>query len=150
MILRWQGSDAGQSDTGTRWIRTNAQTKFEALLPAGPDPAGDPGQGASCRTTIPSGYFPDGQLTDQDPTWRHRSKWGGTGSLWFPHVYMPNQNPYDNSGAAAGGRWDYGPWFWPIFGTAAGLVHGEIKNPYYDPANAPWEPPYIPGTPEQR
>jgi FtsP/CotA-like multicopper oxidase with cupredoxin domain len=100
------------------------------------------------KTFVPdntsSGYFPDGQLTDQDPTWD--PKWGGTGSLWFPHVYMPNQNPYDNSGANAMGRWDYGPWFWPIFGTAAGLVHGEIPNPYADPA-APWEPPMIPGTP---
>ena len=24
-----------------------------------------------------------------------RRKWGGTGNLWFPHVYMPNQNPND-------------------------------------------------------
>jgi FtsP/CotA-like multicopper oxidase with cupredoxin domain len=101
---------------------------------------------------IPSGYFPDGQLTDQDPTW-NRAKWGGPaagaasdGSLWFPHVYMPNQNPYDNSGANAMGRWDYGPWFWPIFGTSAGLVHGEVANPYAN-AKAPWEPPFIPGTP---
>jgi len=93
----------------------------------------------------PSGYFPDGQLTTQDPTWL--PKWGGTGNLWFPHVYMPNQNPYDNSGAAPMGRWDYGPWFWPIFGTSAGLLHGEVANPYFDPTNAPWEPPMIPGTP---
>jgi FtsP/CotA-like multicopper oxidase with cupredoxin domain len=96
-----------------------------------------------------SGYFPDGQLTDQDPTWQDgvaAHNWGGTGSLWFPHVYMPNQNPYDNSGAAPMGRWDYGPWFWPIFGTAAGLVHGEVSNPYATAA-APWEPPMIPGTP---
>jgi FtsP/CotA-like multicopper oxidase with cupredoxin domain len=83
--------------------------------------------------TNASGYFPDGQLTNQDPTW-NSAKWGGVGSLWFPHVYMPNQNPYDNSGAAPMGRWDYGPWFWPIFGTSAGLVHGEVANPYATPA----------------
>jgi hypothetical protein len=98
---------------------------------------------------IPSGYFPDGQLTDQDPTWKFGMRdhgWGGLGQLWFPHVYMPNQNPYDNSGSNAVGRWDYGPWFWPLFGTASGLVHGEIPNPWASPAR-PWEPPMIPGTP---
>ena len=37
------------------------------------------------------------------------------GSLWFPHVYMPNQNPNDLSGANPMGRVDYGAWFWPVF-----------------------------------
>ena len=52
-----------------------------------------------------------------DPTWI----WGCTpgmamtGDLWLPHVYMPNQNPADPTGANAFGRWDYGPWFWPVF-----------------------------------
>jgi len=93
----------------------------------------------------PSGYFPNGQLAAQDPTW-DTSKWSGTGGLWFPHVYMPNQNPYDDSGVAPMGRWDYGPWFWPIFGTSAGLQHGEVPNPYAN-ASSPWEPPMIPGVP---
>ena len=45
-----------------------------------------------------------------DPTWN----WGRPhGSLWFPHVYMPNQNPWDLTGANAMGRWDYALWFWP-------------------------------------
>jgi FtsP/CotA-like multicopper oxidase with cupredoxin domain len=79
----------------------------------------------------------------QDPTWN----WGtnpptpNTGDLWLPHVYMPNQNPYDDSGAAAMGRWDYGPWFWPVFPP----VNGEIPNPYF--GTSPVEPPTIPGTP---
>jgi FtsP/CotA-like multicopper oxidase with cupredoxin domain len=66
-----------------------------------------------------------------DPTWN----WGtapparNTGDLWFPHVYMPNQNPSDMSGANNFGRWDYGPWFWPPLTAAAGLVHGEIPSP---------------------
>ena len=65
----------------------------------------------------------------QDPTWN----WGttaptpNTGDLWLPHVYMPNQNPYDDTGANAMGRWDYGPWFWPVFPPA----NGEIPNPYF-------------------
>lgn len=91
------------------------------------------------KTFVPD----DAQLAAQDPTW-DKAKWGGLGNLWFPHVYMPNQNPYDVSGANPMGRWDYGPWFWPPF---TGLEHGPVDNPYYDPVNKPWEPPMIPGTP---
>ena len=36
------------------------------------------------------------------------------------------------------------PWFWP---PATRLVNGPVANPYYDPANAPWEPPLNPGVP---
>jgi FtsP/CotA-like multicopper oxidase with cupredoxin domain len=94
-------------------------------------------------------------INGQDPTWN----WGTgprvagkitkaiTGDLWIPHVFMPNQNPYDLSGANAFGRWDYAPWFWP---PAGDLVHGPIANPYYTggPGTAaPWEPPVMPATP---
>jgi FtsP/CotA-like multicopper oxidase with cupredoxin domain len=73
-------------------------------------------------------FVPDlTQLGATDPTW-DVTNWGGTGNLWFPHVYMPNQNPNDPNGANAFGRWDYGPWFWPPVTTAAGLVHGELPN----------------------
>ena len=55
-----------------------------------------------------------------DPLWASNPKWGQTlGSLWFPHVYMPNQNPNDLSGANPMGRLDYGAWFWPVFPSAA-------------------------------
>jgi FtsP/CotA-like multicopper oxidase with cupredoxin domain len=111
-------------------------------------------QGLINSGTIPSAEVPliiqdktfvpnDQQLAAEDPTW-DKSKWGGLGNLWFPHVYMPNQNPGDISGAAPMGRWDYGPWFWPPY---TGLAHGPIPNPYYDPVNASWEPPTVPGTP---
>ena len=111
-------------------------------------------QGLITKGVIPSAEMPlviqdktfvpnDQQLAAEDPTW-DKSKWGGLGNLWFPHVYMPNQNPGDISGAAPMGRWDYGPWFWPPY---TGLVHGPIHNPYYDPVNAPTEPPTVPGTP---
>jgi FtsP/CotA-like multicopper oxidase with cupredoxin domain len=74
-----------------------------------------------------------------DPTWN----WGtAQGSLWFPHVYMPNQNPWDMSGANAMGRWDYALWFWPPYNGI--LKHGTLPNPY---AANPGEPPEIPGTP---
>jgi FtsP/CotA-like multicopper oxidase with cupredoxin domain len=80
-----------------------------------------------------------------DPTWN----WGTTrptphtGDLWFPHVYMPNQNPNKESGASDFGRWDYGPWFWPPFSAAAGLIHGPVQIGVND-SN---EPIYAPGTP---
>ncbi len=75
-------------------------------------------------------------LAAQDPTW-DTANWGGLGSLWFPHVYMPNQNPADEEGANAMGRWDYGPWFWPPVTT---VKHPAIPNPV--PGG-----PDIPGTP---
>ena len=84
-------------------------------------------------------------IASQDPTWN----WGTTpptpktGDLWWPHVYMPNQNPYDFSGANPCGRWDYGPWFWPPWT----VQNGTLPNPYYNPTSAPWEPPVIPGIP---
>jgi FtsP/CotA-like multicopper oxidase with cupredoxin domain len=61
------------------------------------------------RTFVPG---PD-QLAAEDPTWV--GNWGknGLGDLWFPHVYAPNQNPADQGGSNAFGRWDYGPWFFP-------------------------------------
>ncbi len=64
------------------------------------------------KSFVPDSGVAGGQLAAQDPTW-DVAGWGGAGSLWFPHVYMPNQNPYDDSGSTAFGRWDYGPWFWP-------------------------------------
>jgi FtsP/CotA-like multicopper oxidase with cupredoxin domain len=92
----------------------------------------------------------------QDPTW-DAARWGGKGSLWYQHVYMPAQNPGDPSGMSAYGRWMYGPWFWP---PAIDTKYGPIDNPYFDPNcnlddPATWqydtdpfcEPALIPGTP---
>ena len=63
-----------------------------------------------------------------------------TGDLWYPHVYMPAQNPYDDTGVNAYGRWHYGPWFFPP--TPA--KYGPVANLYF---GQPGEPPMIPGTP---
>jgi FtsP/CotA-like multicopper oxidase with cupredoxin domain len=95
------------------------------------------------------GTFPS-QLAFQDPTW-DISKWGGPGSLWYPHVYVPMQNPDDPSGMNIIGRWHYGPWFWP----PTAVTHGPVPNPYYvggalyDPTYPynSMEPPLIPGVP---
>ena len=116
------------------------------------------------RTFVPS----DAQMYDvkdangnivsygQDPTW-NKARWGGKGSFWVHHVYMPAQNPGDPGGMSAYGRWMYGPWFWP---PAAATTYGPIANPYFDPncnldVPATWtyqtdpfcEPQQIPGTP---
>jgi FtsP/CotA-like multicopper oxidase with cupredoxin domain len=99
------------------------------------------------KTFVPS----VSQLAVEDPTWN----WGSApliggvrapvvGDLWFPHVYMPNQNPFDPMGVNAVGRWDYGPWFWPPFNT---IEFGEVPNPLYPSATNPMEGPNNPGTP---
>ena len=65
------------------------------------------------------------QLAAQDPTWN----WGPYGNLWFPHVYMPNQNPFDPRAGRtpwAGGTTVRGSGL-PI----PGLAHGPVPNPYY-------------------
>jgi len=87
------------------------------------------------------------QLEAEDPTW-DTSRWGGEGSLWAPHVYMPAQNPSDPTGMSDYGRWMYGAFFWP----PARPKYGPISNPYYDSTCDPntaefCEPPLIPGTP---
>jgi FtsP/CotA-like multicopper oxidase with cupredoxin domain len=55
--------------------------------------------------------------------------WGGESSLWYPHVYETNQLPTvpaapagfptklaaSIDGTYPPGRWDWGPWFWPVF-----------------------------------
>ena len=79
-----------------------------------------------------------------------------TGDLWWPHVYMPAQNPYDVSGVAPMGRWAYGPYFYP----ATNNLYQPIPNPYYSPLCNPaddttpgsWggfcQAPEIPSTPD--
>ena len=92
------------------------------------------------KTFVPNGT----QLKAEDPTWDIAS-WGGTGSLWLPHVYMPNQNPYDAEGVNAMGRWDYNNWFYP---PQVGQVNGPVANPLF--GTTPLEGPQNPGTPDAR
>jgi FtsP/CotA-like multicopper oxidase with cupredoxin domain len=96
-------------------------------------------------------FVDNNTINVQDPTWN----WGTgprdavgnmtksmTGDLWYPHVYMPNQNPSDLSGMNAFGRWHYGPWFWPPTSTVS---FPPIPNPYF--GTAPWENRLMPATP---
>ncbi|MGD0017457.1 MAG: hypothetical protein ABSC38_08105, partial [Verrucomicrobiia bacterium] len=89
-------------------------------------------------------YVDTNNLVAEDPTWA----WGTTpgtphgGDLWFPHVYMPNQNPIDPMGMNAVGRWDYNTWMYP---PQTGQIIGPVPNPLANPAIN--EPPQNPGTP---
>ncbi len=118
-------------------------------------------------------FVDDTTIKDTDPTWA----WGSApttsvipqpsvtvsgqgmtpvkGDLWWPHVYMPAENPYDTTGAGPLGRWVYGPWFFPptpVCGSSPDAVQpfcidvGTLPNPYYGVAN-PNQAPEIPGTP---
>lgn len=107
-------------------------------------------------------------VLNTDPTWA----WGSnpakpaatnpvTGDLWWPHVYMPAQNPFnpDLSGVNPFGRWHYGPWFFPstpVCGSDPEAVkpfcieQGPVANPYANPAHSNYsaaQPPEMPGTP---
>ena len=101
------------------------------------------------KTFVPDNGAAGGQLAATDPTW-NLAKYGGFGNLWFPHVYMPNQNPADNTGANPYGRWDYGPWFWPPQNSSTYVPSGQ---PYACTSSATpaagWDfPPLMcPGTP---
>jgi FtsP/CotA-like multicopper oxidase with cupredoxin domain len=108
----------------------------------------------------------------QDPTWNAgtgpRDPVTGnitgavTGDLWYPHVYMTVQNPWDLTGTNGFGRWHYGPWFNPpvptcVNGGPVGCIEvGPVPNEYYQPGcdqvppvncTEPWEPPLRPGVP---
>jgi len=87
-------------------------------------------------------FVPDyAQLTAQDPTWGG-VRWGEQGALWYPHVYMPNENEFDSADVNAMGRWDYLPWYWKGYDRT---VHGPVKNPLF--GAAAYEAPKDPGTP---
>lgn len=62
-------------------------------------------------------------IDQQDARWS-TAHWGEYGDLWFPHVYETNQDPNSFDGTNPVGRWDYGPWFWPIFPAPEALPTG--------------------------
>ncbi len=109
----------------------------QALVASGIIPADEVPLVIQDKTFVPG----SAQLAAEDPTW-NTSLYGGAGNLWFPHVYMPNQNPWDSQGVNAMGRWDYGPWFWPPY---TGITDGTVANPFN--GTSPEEGPTIPGIP---
>ena len=66
-------------------------------------------------------------IIQQDAKWS-TLRWGQPGDLWFPHVYETNQDPASFDGTNPVGRWDYGPWFWPVFPAPLALPTGDPGN----------------------
>ena len=72
-------------------------------------------------------FVPDAEkLRVQDPTW-DVARWGGLGALWYPHVYMPNQDaaghrstPRDGGTTCPGTGQGY-----------EGTENGPVANPLY-------------------
>ena len=149
---------AGTNDTGVNIPDATTQNGFAQVLPD-----------LGIPLVIQDKTFVDADsIAWQDPTWN----WGTgardpdtekiteykTGDIWYPHVYMSAQNPYDPSGANAFGRWHYAAWFWP---PATNLKYPPVPNPYCEPdppvdsadttwdcSDMPWEPPFNPGVPD--
>jgi len=66
----------------------------------------------------------------QDKLW-DSTHWGAYGDLWFPHVYETNQDPtssHSPDGTNPVGRWDWGPWFWPVFPSQFPLPTGAYND----------------------
>jgi FtsP/CotA-like multicopper oxidase with cupredoxin domain len=101
------------------------------------------------KTFVPDSGGAGSQLAAEDPTW-DTTLYGSTGDLWFPHVYTPNQNPADITGANAYGRWDYGAWFWPPQDPTTFVMQPyPCTSSFYNPPNPPpaFPPLMCPGIP---
>jgi FtsP/CotA-like multicopper oxidase with cupredoxin domain len=102
------------------------------------------------KSFVPDNGAAGGQLALTDPTW-DTTLFGSTGDLWFPHIYIPNQNPADVTGANAFGRWDYGPWFWPPQDPSTFVPSGQpypcTSAAYPGGAGIAFPPLMCPGTP---
>ena len=109
----------------------------DELIAAGTLPAAELPLIVEDKTFVPGSE----QLEAQDPTW-DRAGWGGLGALWYPHVYMPNQNAADRDNVNAMGRWDYLPWYWTGYDRT---VNGPVANPLF--GTAAYQPEENPGTP---
>jgi FtsP/CotA-like multicopper oxidase with cupredoxin domain len=88
----------------------------KTFVPKNIGPAGSPNVLAS-----------DGTVQSQDAKW-NLQHWGQPGDLWFPHVYETNQDPNSWDGTNPTGRWDWGPWFWPVFPSQYSLPTGEYGD----------------------
>jgi len=84
------------------------------------------------KTFVPKNIGPNalatnGQIQSQDAKW-DLNHWGQEGDLFFPHVYETNQDPNSIDGTNPVGRWDWGPWFWPVFPAQYSLPSGNYAD----------------------
>jgi hypothetical protein len=104
-------------------------------------PAAAVGSAASLTNTLPGLFdtiplilqhkaFVPKDVALQDARW-DETHWGHYGDLWFPHVYETNQDPNSIDGTNPVGRWDWGPWFWPVFPAQYSIptgVYGDVTQ----------------------
>jgi FtsP/CotA-like multicopper oxidase with cupredoxin domain len=82
---------------------------------------------------VPKNIGPNAKASDgttpqsQDAKW-DLNHWGHEGDLFFPHVYETNQDPNSIDGTNPVGRWDWGPWFWPVFPAQYSLPSGDYGD----------------------
>lgn len=81
------------------------------------------------KTFVPKDINIEDAKWNVDASGNPKQRWGTYGDLWFPHVYEANQNPNSIDGTNPAGRWDYGPWFWPVFPAPMALPAGDVDNP---------------------
>jgi FtsP/CotA-like multicopper oxidase with cupredoxin domain len=89
----------------------------QALVTAGTIPA------TQIPLIIQEKTFVPNDIAMEDGLW-DTAHWGTEGDLWYPHVYETNQDPSSVDGTNPVGRWDYGPWFWPVFPAPLALPTG--------------------------
>jgi FtsP/CotA-like multicopper oxidase with cupredoxin domain len=85
------------------------------------------------KTFVPKNIGPNAVASDgktpasQDAKW-DLNHWGQEGDFFFPHVYETNQDPNSMDGTNPVGRWDWGPWFWPVFPAQFSLPTGSYGD----------------------
>ncbi len=85
------------------------------------------------KVFVPKNIGPNAVASDgvtpasQDAKW-DLTHWGQPGDFYFPHVYETNQDPNSIDGTNPVGRWDWGPWFWPVFPAQYSLPTGNYGD----------------------
>ncbi len=81
------------------------------------------------KTFVPKDIAQQDSYWNQDITGnKNLTVWGSEADLWFPHVYETNQDPSSLDATNPVGRWDWGPWFWPVFPAAYSLPSGLVGD----------------------
>jgi FtsP/CotA-like multicopper oxidase with cupredoxin domain len=121
-VLTDKVEDALTTATGTTTTLSGADT-IDGLSHSVKG-AGLPGLLDEIPLVIQDKTFVPADVAQQDALWDTKH-WGTEGDLWYPHVYEINQNPaMTGDGTNPVGRWDYGPWFWPVFPAPLQLPTG--------------------------
>ena len=139
------GDDVADELVAGNTRKSSGSRAIAAPVEAGTVPAAELPLIIEDKTFVPG----KAALRATDPTW-DVARWGGLGALWYPHVYMPNQNSARGQGRVSDqiaitpmGRWDYLPWYWMDY---EGTQNGPQPNPLYGTVAS--QPKEIPGTPD--